>query len=125
MLGMVIVSHSEKVALGVKELAAQMAKDVKIVAAGGLSDGSIGTDMEKIMNGIAEADSGDGVIIMMDLGSAVMTTEMALDMCENEAFMIDGPIVEGGIAAAVTIQSWGDIEGVKTAVNECKTINKF
>ncbi len=125
MLGMVIVSHSEKVALGVKELAAQMAKDVKIVAAGGLSDGSIGTDMEKIMNGISEADSGDGVIIMMDLGSAVMTTEMALDMCENETYMIDGPIVEGGIAAAVTIQSGGDIEGVKTAVNECKTINKF
>ena len=105
MLGMVIVSHSEKIAEGVRELALQMAKDVNIVPAGGLCDGGIGTDLEKIMNGISEADSGEGVIVLMDLGSAVMTTEMAIDMVENDVTMIDGPVVEGGIAAAVTIMS--------------------
>ncbi|WP_290771042.1 dihydroxyacetone kinase phosphoryl donor subunit DhaM [Anaerofustis sp.] len=125
MIGMVIVSHSEKIAQGVKDLAKQMAKDVRIVAAGGLSDGSIGTDMEKIMNGINEADEGDGVVIFMDLGSAVMTAEMAVDMCEKEVTMIDGPIVEGSIASAVVIQSGGGINEIKKAVDECKTINKF
>lgn len=125
MLGMVIVSHSEKIAQGVRELALQMAKDVNIVPAGGLCDGGIGTDLEKIMNGISEADSGEGVIVFMDLGSAVMTTEMAIDMVENDVTMIDGPVVEGGIAAAVTIMSGGSIEDIKKAVDECKTINKF
>ena len=125
MLGMVIVSHSENIAKGVAQLALQMAKDVKIVPAGGLSDGSIGTDLEKIINGINEADSGDGVVILMDLGSAVMTTEMALEMCENNAVMLDGPVVEGGIACAVTIQSGGNIEDIKKAVEECRSINKF
>ena len=125
MLGMVIVSHSEKIAQGVRELALQMAKDVNIVPAGGLGDGNIGTDLEKIMNGINEADSGDGVIVLMDLGSAVMTTEMAIDMVENDVTMIDGPVVEGGIAAAVTIMSGGSIKDIKKAVDECKTISKF
>ena len=125
MLGMVIVSHSEKIAQGVRELALQMAKDVNIVPAGGLGDGNIGTDLEKIMNGINEADSGDGVIVLMDLGSAVMTTEMAIDMVENDVTMIDGPVVEGGIAAAVTIMSGGSIEDIKKSVDECKTISKF
>lgn len=125
MLGMVIVSHSEKIAQGVRELALQMAKDVNIVPAGGLGDGNIGTDLEKIMNGINEADTGDGVIVLMDLGSAVMTTEMAIDMVENDVTMIDGPVVEGGIAAAVTIMSGGSIKDIKKAVDECKTISKF
>lgn len=125
MLGVVLVSHSEKIALGVKELASQMAKDVVIIPAGGLSDGSIGTDFEKILNAISEADSGDGVVVLMDLGSAVMTTEMAIDMTCSNVTMIDGPIVEGGIAAAVTINCGGGIEEVKKAVEETKTINKF
>jgi len=125
MLGIVVVSHSEKIAEGVKDLALQMAKDVKIISAGGLSDGSIGTDLEKIMKGISEADSGDGVIVLMDLGSAVMTTEMAIEMSDSNVKMIDGPIVEGAIAAAVTIMSGGGMEEIKKAVEECKKINKF
>jgi len=125
MLGVVLVSHSEKIALGVKELAEQMAKDVTIIPAGGLSDGSIGTDFEKILNAIDSADSGDGVVVLMDLGSAVMTTEMAIDMTSSNVTMIDGPIVEGGIAAAVTINCGGGVEEVKKAVEETKTISKF
>ena len=125
MLGMVIVSHSEKIAVGVSELAHQMAKDVKIVPAGGLSDGGIGTDLEKIVNSINEADTGDGVVILMDLGSAVMTAEMAIDMVDSKVTMIDGPIVEGSIAASVTIMTGGSIEDIKRAVSECKTVSKF
>ena len=80
MVGFVIVSHSETLAKGVVELTKMMADDVPIRAAGGLDDGSFGTSFEKISNAIEEVYSDDGVIVLMDLGSAVMTTEMVLEL---------------------------------------------
>ena len=83
MVGLVIVSHSAKLAEGVVELARQMGgKDVAIEAAGGMADppGEIGTDMAVVMAAIERAASPDGVIVLMDLGSAVMSAEMAVEM---------------------------------------------
>lgn len=125
MIGIVLVSHSEKVALGAAELASQMAKDVKIIPAGGLNDGSIGTDFEKIMEAINTANSGDGVAILMDLGSAVMTTSMATEMSEVDCTMIDGPIVEGAVVASICASTGGDFDAIQKAVDECKTTKKF
>lgn len=125
MVGLVIVSHSEKIALGVKELASQMAKDVLIAPAGGTDDGGIGTSIEKITAAINEANQGDGVVVLMDLGSAVMTAEMAIEMCDFDVRMADGPVVEGGVIAAVEIASGANIDRVVEAVNETKTWKKF
>ena len=72
MVGIVIISHSSKVAEGVKELALQMADNVPIVAAGGTSDNGLGTDIEKIILAINEVYSEAGVAILFDLGSAYM-----------------------------------------------------
>ena len=83
MVGLVIVSHSENLAKSVIELTSMMAKDAKIAPAGGLEDGSFGTSFERIQTAIEQVYSDDGVIVLMDLGSAVMTTEMVLEMMED------------------------------------------
>jgi PTS hybrid protein len=83
LVGLVIVSHSAKVADGTLELASQMAgDDVRIVAAGGLEDGSIGTDATRIMAAIEKADAGAGVVVMVDLGSAVLSASTALELLD-------------------------------------------
>ena len=74
MVGIVIVSHSTHLAESVIEMAAVMAQDTPMAAAGGLEDGSFGTSFEKITAAIDSVYSDDGVLVLMDLGSAVMTT---------------------------------------------------
>ena len=103
MVGIVIVSHSKKVAEGVVELAQQMAgANDHIIPCGGMEDGSIGTDAVRIMEAIQEADTGDGVAILVDLGSGILSTQTALDLLEEpiNAVIADAPILEGAIAAA-------------------------
>ena len=79
MVGIVVVSHSQKLAEGAVELAKLMAGDANIVAAGGLDDGQAGTSFEKIMSAVEEVHEEDGVAVLMDMGSAVMTTEMVIE----------------------------------------------
>ena len=75
MVGIVIVSHSARLAEGVKEIASQMAgAECRIETAGGLADGSIGTDATRIQSAIQSAESGDGVVVLADLGSAILST---------------------------------------------------
>jgi PTS hybrid protein len=116
-VGIVLVSHSAKLAEGLAELAAQMAPDVTILPAGGLSDGSIGTDYDEVVAATQRADSGDGVVLLYDLGSAQMTAELAVESLADPsaAVVADGPLVEGAIAAAVAAQSGKDREAVAEA----------
>ncbi|WP_410670721.1 dihydroxyacetone kinase phosphoryl donor subunit DhaM [Amycolatopsis sp. cmx-4-68] len=116
-VGIVLVSHSAKLADGLAELAAQMAPDVTIVAAGGLSDGSIGTDYDEVVAATQRADSGSGVVLLYDLGSAQMTAELAVESLADPsaAVVADGPLVEGAIAAAVAAQAGQDRKAVAEA----------
>ena len=75
MVGFVIVSHSGNLAKSVVELTAIMAPSARIAAAGGMDDGGFGTSFEKIQAAIESVYSDDGVLVLMDMGSAVMTTE--------------------------------------------------
>lgn len=126
MVGIVIVSHSQKLAEGVKELAALMAPTVPIRAAGGMDDGGFGTDYAKIYEAIDSIYSDDGVILLMDLGSAVMTTEMVLEeMSDRNIQMVDCPIVEGAISAAVASEGNLSIQEVINAAKTSKNVNKF
>ena len=113
----VVVSHSEKIADGAVELAAQMAPDVVILAAGGTPDGRIGTSLEKVMSALEKAAGGDGVVVLTDLGSAVMTAESALEFAADPAgvLLADAPLVEGAVAAAVASQGGADVQAVKRA----------
>ncbi|MEV5716357.1 dihydroxyacetone kinase phosphoryl donor subunit DhaM [Amycolatopsis mediterranei] len=116
-VGIVLVSHSAKLAEGLAELAAQMAPDVTILPAGGLSDGSIGTDYDEVVAATQRADSGDGVVLLYDLGSAQMTAELAVESLADPsaAVVADGPLVEGAIAAAVAAQAGQDRKAVAEA----------
>ncbi|OLE30636.1 MAG: phosphoenolpyruvate--protein phosphotransferase [Actinobacteria bacterium 13_1_20CM_3_68_10] len=107
MVGIVIVSHSNTLAEGVRELAAEMAgPEVKLELAGGLAEeGALGTDAVRVMEAIGRADSGDVVLVLMDLGSAVLSAETALDFLTPEqresVLLCEAPLVEGAVAAAV------------------------
>ena len=126
MVGIVIVSHSQKLAEGVIDLAALMAPETPMRAAGGMEDGGFGTSFEKINNAIEEIYSDDGVVILMDLGSAVMTTEMVLEMMEDRNIkMIDCPIVEGAIAAAVVAAGNASMDEVIQVAIAYRTTPKF
>ncbi|MEU0533109.1 dihydroxyacetone kinase phosphoryl donor subunit DhaM [Amycolatopsis tolypomycina] len=116
-VGIVLVSHSAKLAEGLAELAAQMAPDVTILPAGGLADGSIGTDYDEVVAATQRADSGDGVVLLYDLGSAQMTAELAVESLADPsaAIVADGPLVEGAIAAAVAAQAGRDRKAVAEA----------
>lgn len=115
-VGLVVVSHSPKIAEGVRDLAAQMAADVRIVPAGGTDEGGIGTSLEVVMAAVESAQSGDGVVVLTDLGSAVMTAESVLEFLDDDARALvrvpDAPIVEGAVAAAVAAQVGADLDRV-------------
>lgn len=113
---LVVVSHSAKIADGAAELAAQMAPDVAIIPAGGTDDGRIGTSLEKVMAALEQA-SGDGVVVLTDLGSAVMTAESAAEFAADpgSVLLADAPLIEGLVAAAVAAQAGADAEAVKEA----------
>lgn len=127
MVGLVIVSHSEKLAEGVVELAKQMTlgQDVPIISAGGLGNGEIGTSFEKIMEAIEKAYSEDGVLVLMDLGSAVMTTQTCLDFLppemQSKIVLCNAPIVEGAIAAASAAAQGLPIEKIKEIAEKVDT----
>ncbi len=105
MVGIVAVSHSPKLAEGVKEIALQMAREVPFAAAGGTKDQELGTDMERIVSAIHEVYSEDGVLVLFDLGSSYMNAAMAVEMLTEEmqqkVRIIDAALVEGAIVAAV------------------------
>jgi phosphoenolpyruvate-protein phosphotransferase/dihydroxyacetone kinase phosphotransfer subunit len=109
MVGIVLVSHSAKLAEAVKELAEQIGQSkVPIALAGGVDapDNPFGTDATKVMKAIESVYSEDGVLVLMDLGSAILSAEMALDELlppeyKERVILTDAPFVEGAVAATV------------------------
>jgi len=128
-VGMVVVSHSAKIAEGTVELAAQMAGEVLIKAAGGTDDGGIGTDAGMIAEAIEAADSGDGVLILVDLGSAVLSTSMAIEELIDESIrgrvrIAEAPVVEGAVIGAVQASTGATLDEVERAAVEAATMAK-
>jgi PTS hybrid protein len=116
-VGLVIVSHSARLAEGVVELAGQMTQGrVRLVPAGGTTDGALGTSPDRVAEAVAQADSGDGVLVLVDLGSALMATELALEAlapAQRARVRLSGaPLVEGAVVAAVEAAVGGTLEAV-------------
>ena len=124
MVGIVIVSHSKKLAEGIVELAAQMAPDAVIIPAGGMTDGGLGTSEQLIEDAINEAMSPDGVVLLADLGSAIMSAEIAIENCGGTVKIGDGPIVEGAMVAAVQASVGMDLNTVLETVRQARNIPK-
>ncbi len=105
-VGLVIVSHSAQLAAGVVELAGQMTQGkTPIAAAGGAIDDILGTSADKILAAIQSVDGPDGVLVLLDLGSAVLSAELALELLSDEqrarVRLSYAPLVEGAVAAAL------------------------
>ena len=120
MTGIVVVSHSRPLATAAVDLASQMLRsgEPRIEVAAGLSDTELGTDAAAIQNAIEAAMDDQGVVVLMDLGSAIMSAEMAVEMLdEDDAARVRlswAPLVEGLIGAAVTAAGGADREEVAT-----------
>ncbi len=115
MVGIVVVSHSAALAEGVVELARQMGGDeLRLEAAGGLEDGTIGTDVERVREAIERAMSDDGVLVLMDLGSALMSAEMAVELLAGggRVELSEAPLVEGAVAAAASARGGFSLDEV-------------
>jgi PTS hybrid protein len=127
-VGIVLVSHSAELAAGAAHLAAQVSGGaVTIIAAGGTDDGELGTSAAKVQRGLRQAESGLGVVVLPDLGSAVLTVRAVLED-ENPAtnvVMADAPFVEGAVAATVTAAAGGDIKAVAAAAEEARNARKL
>jgi multiphosphoryl transfer protein len=115
-VGLVVVSHSEALAEGVVALAREMGgQELALEAAGGMDEpGALGTDAERVRAAIERAMSDDGVLVLMDLGSALMSTEFAIEMLEGggRVLMSEAPLVEGTVAAAVAARGGASLEEV-------------
>lgn len=116
-VGIVLVSHSYKIAEGIKDLVAQVFKNVLVVAAGGTDDNEIGTSLEKIQSAVQEADRGDGAVIFFDLGSAMMNAELAIELSglEESVKIADAPFLEGAYVACLEAESGKNLKEVLTA----------
>jgi PTS hybrid protein len=126
-VGIVVVSHSREIASGTVDLASQMAgSEVRIEGAGGTPDGGLGTDADRVREAITVADQGDGVIVLGDLGSAILTARAVLAGQENgHVRLVDAPLVEGAVAAAVTASAGLGLAEVESAAKEAGGAPKF
>ncbi len=128
-VGLVVVSHSAKVAEGVVEMAAQMAAGVRLRAAGGTDEGGIGTDATLIAEAIADADDGDGVLVFADLGSAVLSAQLAIDELVDEqrrgsVRIAEAPLVEGAVIAAIQASTGSSLDEVDAAARGAASMGK-
>jgi PTS hybrid protein len=128
MVGLVLVSHSPRIADGTAELVRQMAGEVELVAVGGDSDGGFGTDPERIEAAVRDLDV-EEVLVFMDLGSAVLSAETVLEMLPSETKekvrLVDAPFVEGAFAAGVVASAGADAEECVEAAMEARTESKL
>ena len=126
MVGIVIVSHSQKLAEGGKGLAEMRANDVHIEAAGGLDEGLLGTSFERVKVAIEDVCGADGAVVLMDMGSAVMTAGLAVEECRDEAVrLVDCPIAEGAVLAALAAASGADLEEVARRAESARDMEKI
>ncbi len=126
MVGIVVVSHSQKLAEGVKELAEMMAHNVQIAAAGGLDEGILGTSYEKISRAVEDVCGMDGAVVLMDMGSAVMTTELVAENLKDDAIRLaDCPVAEGAVLAAVASAGGASLDEVVRQAESARDLKKL
>lgn len=133
-VGIVIVSHSAALADDVVELVTALANlapdEPPIVAAGGLDAATIGTDAARIAEAIGRADRGAGVVVVADLGSAVLSAQTAVDdllppELAARVAISRGPLVEGAFVAAVQASAGDALASVLEAADSAAELNKL
>jgi dihydroxyacetone kinase phosphotransfer subunit len=130
MTGVIIVSHSEKLAEGLRDIVMEMNDgSVEVIAAGGADDGRIGTNTTKIKNAIETLAKRDQILIFVDLGSAVICSETAIELLEDEELekkvhIVDAPLVEGVIGGVIQATICNDLEKIIATAKEGASLKK-
>jgi dihydroxyacetone kinase DhaKLM complex PTS-EIIA-like component DhaM len=125
MIGLVVVSHGRKAAEGIAEVAGEMGGDTRIEPAGGDGHDGFGTVPGDIEAALAAADDGDGVVVLVDLGSAVMNAEVAIETSDVEAVVADAPVLEGAVEAAVAATDpTATVESVRGQAETARDVRK-
>lgn len=127
-VGLVLVSHSARLAEGAAELARQLGGQVPVEPAGGLPEGGLGTSVELIERAVRAADRGAGVLVLADLGSAVLTVKLLLDDpadLPGAVVLADAPLVEGAVAAVVAASAGAGLDVVRAAAEEARDFRKL
>jgi PTS hybrid protein len=130
MVSIVIISHSPQVAEGVKELAGEMAQGkVKILAAGGLDDKTLGTNAERIYEALLEASNPDGTLVLVDIGGSVLSAQEAIERLpedeQQRIILSNAPLVEGAIVAGVQASIGNDLEAVNAEAEAASAMDKL
>jgi dihydroxyacetone kinase phosphotransfer subunit len=131
LVSLVLVSHSKALAEGLRDMVMQVAGDnVHVAAAGGTADGRLGTNADAVLDAIRAtlADGGDGVLVLLDLGSAWLSVEMALEeLSDTERARVhvsEAPLVEGAVLAAVQASVGASLAEVAAAASGAATMSK-
>ena len=130
MVSLVVVSHSYQVAQGVKEMALQMLSGkISIAATGGTKERTLGTDVLAIQEAIRSVLGPEGVVVLVDIGGAVISVEMALEGIDpsdrDKVVIADAPLVEGAIMAATQASLGAGLLEVKKMAEEARLITKL
>jgi dihydroxyacetone kinase DhaKLM complex PTS-EIIA-like component DhaM len=124
MVGLVLVSHSAGLAAETAALACGISGErPPVVAAGGTEDGGLGTSVDRIEKAVRAVDQGDGVVIIPDLGSSVLTARLLEEA--GRVVVADVPFVEGTIAACVAACGGASLAEVLAAAEEARTYRKW
>lgn len=117
----ILVSHSKKITDGIKEMIEEMTgdnKNVKILSCGGTDDGRMGTNSLTILKAILDNKEAKGIFIFADIGSAILSTEMAIDLLDDEEmekkvlFLENSPLVEGSFATSIQASIGSSLEDI-------------
>jgi dihydroxyacetone kinase phosphotransfer subunit len=132
LVGLVLISHSGTLAEGLREMVAQVAgDDVAVGIAGGTDDGRLGTSAPRIADALRStlAASSDGVLVLLDLGSAALSLELALEELQSperaRVRVSEAPLVEGAILAAVQASVGASLAEVEAAAAAASTMTKI
>lgn len=128
-IGVMIISHSEYIANGLKDLVNEMNDgSVPVIAAGGADGGRIGTSAIRIQNAIESLEDCEHILIYADLGSSILSAETAIDMIDEDLAekvqIVDAPIVEGALAGVVQATISDDVEEVIRVSEDARNAHK-
>ena len=130
-MSLVLVSHSKALADGLRDMVVQVAgQDVRVAAAGGTADGRLGTNAEAVLDAIRTtlAEDDDGVLVLLDLGSAWLSVEMALEHLSDtqraRVHVSEAPLVEGAVLAAVQASVGASLSEVAAAAAGAASMSK-
>jgi dihydroxyacetone kinase phosphotransfer subunit len=131
LVGLILVSHSDTLVEGLRDMVAQVAgADVPVATAGGTEDGRLGTSAPRITEAVRFVlDRADGAVVLLDLGSAALSLELALedltDTDRQRVRITEAPLVEGAVLAAVQASLGAPIDDVVAAAESASTMAKL